>query len=235
MLSCSPATPPGTRTQEAPGAAAGRGVTHQAKEELIDYRVVPSESQQHWQEFLTDLEARGLRREPGETETLRLLVTDGDLGLEAARLMVYPKVPHQLCVFHKLQAIAEHLQERTHREAIMDEAAGIYDELRTVPQARRRLQRWRGRWLSLEPEAVSCFSADFERTLVYLSLPEVRRRRVKTTNPLERFIKELNRKIRQVGVFPSDRSWDRMTYLTWHYLQSGGYPNSSQHHFAQNS
>ena len=62
--------------------------------------------------------------------------------------------------------------------------------------------------------------------MVYLSLPEVRRRRVKTTNPLERFIKELNRKIKEVGVFPpstllrvvslsnhSDRSWDRMTYL----------------------
>ena len=211
------------------------GVTHQGKEELIDYRVAPSESQQHWQAFLTDLEARGLRREPGETETLSLLVTDGDMGLEAARLMVYPQVPHQLCVFHKLQAIAEHLEDRSHRRAIMGEAAGIYRELRTVPQALRRLGRWRRRWLALEPEAVHCFSADFDRTLVYLSLPQAQQPRVKTTNPLERFIKELNRKITEVGVFPSDRSWDRITYLSWHYLESGGYPNSSHHHFTHNS
>ena len=104
-----------------------------------------------------------------------------------------------------------------------------------MPQALKRLECWRRQWLALEPQAVRCFSADFDRTLVYLSLPQAQRPRVKTTNPLERFIKELNRKITEVGVFPSDRSWDRMTYLTWHYLESGGYPNSSQHHFTHNS
>ena len=211
------------------------GVTHEAKEELIDYRVVPSESEEHWQEFLTDLEARGLRREPGEKETLKLMVSDGDGGLEAARLTVYPGVPYQPCVFHRLQAIAGHLEDRSHRRALMGEAGDIYRDLRTVPQAWARLQRWRRRWLSLEPEAVRCFCGDFEATLVYLSLPEVERPRVKTSNPMERFIKELNRKIKEVGVFPSDRSWDRLTYLTWHYLESGGYPNSSQHHFTHNS
>lgn len=211
------------------------GITHEGKEELIDYRVVPSESEEHWQAFLTDLEARGLRREPGETETLRLLVSDGDGGLEAARLTVYPGVPYQPCVFHKLQAIAGHLKDRSHRWALMGEAADIYRDLRTVPQARRRLQRWRRRWLSLEEEAVRCFCADFEATLVYLSLPEGEQRRVKTSNPIERFIKELNRKIKEVGVFPNDRSWERMTYLTWKYLESGGYPNSSQLHFTHNS
>ena len=211
------------------------GVTHQGEEELIDYRVVPSESQEHWQAFLSDLEARGLRREAAEKETLELLVTDDDGGLEAARLTVYPGVAHQPCLFHKLQAIADHLTGRSHRGAIMGEAASLYRELRTVPQALRRLERWRRRWLPLEPEAVRCFCADFEATLVYLSLPQAEWSRVRTTNPLERFIKELNRKISQVGVFPSDRSWDRMTYLTWHYLQSGGYPNSSQYHFTRNS
>jgi len=211
------------------------GVTHQGKEELIDYRVVPSESQEHWQAFLSDLEARGLRREPGEEETLQLLVTDDDSGLQAARLTVYAGVPHQPCLFHKLQAIADHLEDRSHRGAIMAEAAALYRELRTVPQGLRRLEGWRRRWLALEPEAVRCFATDFEGTLVYLSLPQAEWPRVRTTNPLERFIKELNRKISQVGVFPSDRSWDRMTYLTWHYLQSGGYPHSSSPHFTHNS
>jgi transposase-like protein len=211
------------------------GVTHQGEEELIDYRVVPSESQEHWQAFLSDLETRGLRREAAEKQTLELLVTDDDGGLEAARLTVFPGVPHQPCLFHKLQAIAGHLTGRSHRQAIMGEAAAIYRELRTVPQALARLERWRRRWLPLEPEAVRCFAADFEGTLVYLALPQSEWSRVRTTNPLERLIKELNRKISQVGVFPSDRSWDRMTYLTWHYLQSGGYPNSSQYHFTHNS
>jgi len=82
------------------------GETHEGKEELIDYRVAPSEAQEHWEAFLTDLEARGLRREAKQKETLELMVSDGDGGLEAARVTVYPGVSHQLCAFHVLQNIA---------------------------------------------------------------------------------------------------------------------------------
>jgi transposase-like protein len=211
------------------------GETHEGEEELIDYRSAPSEDQDCWEAFLTELEARGLKREPDEEKTLECVVSDGDGGLEAALLTVYPGVPHQLCVFHLLQGIARHLQERANRGAIMREAAAIYRGLESVPQARARLAWWRRRWLAKEPEAVRCFCAEFERTLVHLSQPPELWSRIRTNNPAERLIKELNRKIRQVGVFPNDESLDRMVYLVWHYLQSGGYPNSSKSLFTHYS
>jgi len=211
------------------------GETHEGEEELIGYRIAPSEDQACWEAFLTDLEARGLKRDPEEEKTLECVVSDGDGGLEAALLTVYPGVPHQLCVFHLLQGIARHLHERANRGAIMGEAAAIYRGLQSVPQARARLARWRREWLAEEPEAVRCFCAEFERTLVYLAQPPERWSRIRTNNPAERLIKELNRKIRQVGVFPNDESLDRMVYLVWHYLKSGGYPNSSKYPFTHYS
>ena len=38
------------------------------------------------------------------------------------------------------------------------------------------------------------------------------RTRVKTTNPIERFIRELDGKFERVGIFPSAASWERATY-----------------------
>ena len=55
--------------------------------------------------------------------------------------MVYPTVPNQRCVFHKVQNIAEHLRDRSHRQAILDQAGAIYHELHSRRQAALRLQR----------------------------------------------------------------------------------------------
>ena len=201
----------------------GWGVRHDGREELIDFRVADSESERNWTRFLTDLEARGLRRENPWGQRLQMIVTDGDAGLRAALWMVYPRVPKQRCIFHKVQDITAHLRQRRNRRAILASAGAIYDDLQTPYQARYRLQRWRQRWKEQEPEAVENFAYEFEDTLLYLNAPPRWRRRLRTTNPIERFIRELNRKYAKVGVFPSARSWERATFLVWEALKSSGY------------
>ena len=82
------------------------------------------------------------------------------------------------------------------------------------------------RWAQNEPDAVRCFLYEFERTLTYLNArPSYGgwRSRLKTTDPLERFIRELNRKFHLVGVFPSSKSWERATYLLWLDIKTQGY------------
>jgi len=82
-----------------------------------------------------------------------------------------------------------------------------------APQARARQRRWAGKWRDIEPEVVENFSADFELTLRYVTAPPPFRRRVKTNNPVERFIRELNRKFRQMGTFANPQSRERAAYL----------------------
>lgn len=208
------------------------GMRWDGREELVDFRVAPGETEEAWTAFLTDLEARGLRPRDPLGRLLEMIVTDGDGALEAAKLTVYPTVPHQRCAFHKVQNIAEHLEDRTHRSAILREAALVYGDLRSIPEGLKRLDEWSARWKELEPAAVKNFQTDFEWTLRYLTVDREWRSRVKTTNPLERFIRELDRKIDQVGVFPSDRSWERTTYLCWRDLKTGGYaPTKTKLHF----
>lgn len=199
------------------------GVRHDGTEELVGFRAAESESEEAWTDFLTDLWERGLRRRNRWGQTLDMIVTDGDIGLRGALFTVYPTVPKQRCVFHKVQNIADHLQERSLRGAILSEAAAIYEGLRTPYQARYRLGQWAERWREAEPQAVSRFSYEFEDTLTYLNAPPEDRRRLKTTNPIERLIRELNKKIRKVGIFPSAQSLERAAYLVWRKLQRQGY------------
>ncbi len=199
------------------------GVRHRGGEELIDFRVTGGENEKNWTAFMTDLERRGLKTENPWAQRLEMIVSDGDSGLLSALYMVYPNVPKQRCVFHKVQDIAAHLQDRSHREAILSEAGRIHKGARTKQEALARLERWAQRWRQEEPEAVRCFLYDFERTLTYLNAPCECRRRLRTTSPIERFIRELNRKFKGVGSFPSNASWERATYLVWRNLKTNGY------------
>lgn len=199
------------------------GVRHDGSEELVDFRVAPGESEQAWADFLTDLWERGLRRRDRWERPLEMITTDGNLGLRGALLMVYPTVPRQRCVFHKVQSLADHLTERSNREAVLESAAAIYRDLENAHQGRQRLRQWVERWQEAEPQAVQRFCYEFEDTLTYLQARPKHRRRLKTTNPIERLIRELNRKMSKVGIFPSARSLGRATYLVWRKLQRQGY------------
>lgn len=199
------------------------GIRYDQREELIDFRAVDGETQNNWTSFMTDLEARGLKEQNPWGQRLEMIVSDGDQGLLGSLYMVYPTVPKQRCIFHKIQGITDHLCDRENRKAILASASRIYENLRTRHQAYYRLGKWVERWKANEPEAVQKFLYDFEFTLTYLNAPEQWRSRLKTTNPLERFIRELNKKFKKVGIFPSSRSWERAAFVVWHKLKTGGY------------
>lgn len=199
------------------------GIRHDGGEELIDFRVVEREDERCWTGFLTDLERRGVKARNRWDQALEMIVTDGDSGLLSALYMVYPNTPKHRCVFHKVQDIAAHLRDRTHRERILTEASAIYQDLQTPARAHRRMKRWAERWRELEPDAVRTFSYDFELTLTYLNAPAQWRSRLKTSNPIERFIRELDRKFERVGIFPSPTSWERCTWSVWTHLKTDGY------------
>jgi putative transposase len=198
------------------------GIRHDGSEELIDFRVAPGESEASWSNFLLSLKDRGLVEETRFGERLERIISDGDGGIEAALAMVYPETPQQVCVFHKIKNLLPDLTDRSCRGAIQGEAGAIFEATHRA-EALARLERWKGRWQAREPAAVGHFLRDLDRMLLfYESEPELRRR-LKTSNPIERFIRELERKFERVGVFPSPGSWERLTYLVYRQLAHRGY------------
>ena len=198
------------RLKELPQAATrlvlvAYGITTDGRRDLIDYRVVQSESASEWERFLESLYDRGLRG-----LNLKMLTTDGGSGLKAALPLIYPEIPKQLCWAHKLRNVANYLPKSQQTECVR-EARPIY-LANTRREARKAWNDWEARWAGAAPEAVACLGRDLEWLLTFLNCPQEHRRLVRTTNYIERLIRELRRRTRPMGAFADRPSCDRLFY-----------------------
>lgn len=60
------------------------------------------------------------------------------------------------------------------------------------------------------PEAIECLDAGLEDSLQFYEFPEVDKRKVSSTNVVERIIREVRRRSRVIGVFPNQESYGRL-------------------------
>jgi len=213
----------------------GWGIRHDGREELIDFRVAPDESEASWDGFLRGVRERGMTEENRWGERLERFITDGDQGIASALALNYPTTPHQVCVFHKVKNLLGDLRDKSLKGAIQGEAGAVF-EAATRAEATARLEHWKKCWTRTEPLAVAHFMRDVDKMLLFYESPPLLRRRLKTSNPIERFIRELDRKFERVGVFPSARSWERTTYLVYRQLLQRGYaPTRPLHNLTRTS
>lgn len=189
------------------------GITSRGRKELIDFRQAPTEGERHWTAFLQDLHSRGLCG-----KALRLVTTDGAPGLIAALDFIYPQVPRQRCWAHKLRNVGQHLR-KANRDACLKQAGGIYSAL-TSQEAVRRYRTWCADWRDKEPKAVACLQADIEHLLACFTVPPKDRKKVRTTNAIERAFREVRRRTRPMSCFNNPPSIDRIIFAVFARLNS---------------
>jgi len=181
------------------------GITIFGTRELIDFRQAPSESEAQWEAFLNNLYQRGL-----EGNNLRLVTTDGCKGLHNALDMVYPYTPRQRCWKHKLKNVSNYLPKR-YEEECLRKAKKIY-LASTKREAVAIYKEWEKEWIELVPKAVNCLRKDMDEMLTFLDLPLEHRKKIRTTNVIERAFREVRRRIRTMSCFTNASSCDRIIY-----------------------
>jgi transposase-like protein len=155
---------------------------------------------------LADLKERGLR-----CQSTLAIVHDGCPGLIKALTALYPRTKKQWCVFHKLANIGPNLIDKRHRSQIAKDAAFIY-QADSEKELRDRPAFFKAKWYPQEPKAVNNFIRNFEQTLTYREYPEPLKTLIKTNNPLERYLEELQRRIKPFRKFANAGSVDRICY-----------------------
>lgn len=181
--------------------------TNQAQ--VVEWMLAESEETEAWEEFLTRLEAAGIRHENG----LRLIIHDGGSGLCGALPMVDFGVPSQRCLFHKLRNIAQaiHLpkglsrtERSAKRKAILQRFQAIWQAKRYSTALRRYLQVVRDFRLA-QPDAVASLRRDFRATLTFYALIDIYPpHHLRTTSRLERFNRTLRTRVRPANALHSD-------------------------------
>lgn len=180
---------------------------------LLAFRLGTAESQAQWEAFLSNLRERGLLG-----KHLQLIVTDGCKGLHRALEIVYPYVPRQYCWVHKLRNVANHLK-RSQQDCLV-EAKAIYNA-ETRSAAVQTYWTWARRWREEAPEAVACLERDLENLLSFFACPEQHRRKVRTTNAIERSFREVRRRTRPMTCFNNNASCERIIYAVFSHLNQG--------------
>ena len=154
--------------------------------------------------LLSDLRRRGL-------ENVRLFVSDESGAIRSALNWVYPEVPWQHCVFHRLAQLRKDIGATRYRDRMLAEAACIFRcPSRAVALDTAGL--WRQRWHQTDPVAVAHFLEGLSNSVSFYDLPITWWKRVRTNNPLERFIRTLRSRLRPMGCFHDEPAIERAVF-----------------------
>jgi putative transposase len=182
------------------------GMKADGSTELLDFQVATSEKTIFCQSLLESLYQRGLTG-----KNLRLIVIDGAEGFAEAAAWIYGRVPQQVCTVHRLRNMNEHLKGSPNRRAVLREVKAVFSassKAQALFLARRFIQHWK----DIEPRAVRCFARNLDGSLTFYDQPQKLWSRLKSTNLLERRLREFRRRIRLVDSFPDIPTAERWLY-----------------------
>jgi len=184
------------------------GVNDAGQREILTWRLADVESEDTWTEVLRELKQRGV----GEVQWL---ISDGHAGIRAAMRTQFTGAAWQRCWTHFMRNVLGKVGHRD-KDALAKElkAARTFDDIKTCLMEAERVAE---RWEKESPRAAQQIRDQFEQTLAVHDLPSEHRRRVYTTNMMERLMREIKRRTRVVGIFPNASSCDRL--IGAHFLE----------------
>ena len=183
------------------GVLVGIGVNTDGYREVLGLMLGDSESEVSWSEFFGWLKSRGLRG-------VDLIVSDDHGGLVRAIRRHFQGVTWQRCQTHFMRNILD-----VTPKALQDEMHSRIRAILDAPDlntARLLLNQVLEAYETKAPKAMAILEAGFEDATAVMLLPEKYRKRLRTTNALERLNEEIRRRERVIRIFPSRESAIRL-------------------------
>lgn len=179
------------------GVLVAHAILADGRRELLGMALGPKESTEAWKAVLDGLKARGLGAPA-------LVISDGAPGLIAAIRAAWPQVPRQRCIAHKTWNVLARVPRRLQAEVERDLKPVFYAPC--LDEAKAAAAAFLAKWGERLPTACENFARDLEDCLTFYRFPEAHWKRIRTSNVLERTFKEVRRRTRVVGRFPTERS-----------------------------
>ena len=178
------------------------GVDSAGHRSVLGVSVSLSEAEVHWREFFKSLLARGLYG-------IELIVSDAHAGLAEARKACFAGVPWQRCQFHLMRNALAHVPREEMKREVLDDLRSVCDSS-DEHTARDALARVVRKYEKSAPKLAAWMEGNVPETLTVLRLPPSHRKRLRTTNMLERLHRELKRRTRVATLFPNEASLLRL-------------------------
>jgi putative transposase len=177
------------------------GINLEGKREILAIEPMYEESEASYTALFDNLKARGL-------QTVWLAVSDAHQGLVKAVQKSFLGCSWQRCKVHFMRNILAHVPAKE-KESFAARLKQIWqqpDSKSARSYADHLIQEYADRL----PKAVETLENGLEDSLQYYEFPEIDSRKISSTNVLERLNKEIRRRSRVVGIFPSMESYIRL-------------------------
>ena len=178
------------------------GVDSAGRRSILGVSVALSEAEVHWRDFFKSLLERGLHG-------VKLITSDAHAGLKEARQACFHGVPWQRCQFHLAHNALEHVPKPELKRDVMDELRATLDAA-DLAAAQEQLQRMVRKYEKQAPKLAAWLEANVPQSLSVFALPAAHRKRLRTSNLLERLNREIKRRTRVATLFPNEGSLLRL-------------------------
>lgn len=177
------------------------GITADGAREVLGVDVGDSEDEVFWRGFLRSLKSRGLGG-------VQLVISDQHAGLVAALRRSFQGAAHQRCRVHFARNLLA-LVPRSHQDMV----AAVFRTIFAQPDPTTVASTWdqvRDQLGARFPKITALMDDAKTEVLAFSTFPRAHWTKVWSTNPLERLNKEVKRRARVVGIFPTEASVIRL-------------------------
>lgn len=169
---------------------------------LLGVSVSLSEAEIHWRTFLEGLVKRGMHG-------VEMIISDSHSGLRSARRAVFPSIPWQRCQFHLQQNAQSYVPKRSMKKEVADKIRYIFNA-ENKPRAMEMLKEAAAHYEKSAPDLSIWMEENIAEGLTVFDFPEHHRKKIRTTNSLERINREIKRRTRVATLFPNEASCERL-------------------------
>jgi transposase-like protein len=178
------------------------GVRVDGKRTVLGVSVSLSEAEVHWREFLESLQQRGMYG-------VRMVTSDDHKGLREALKSRLTGVRWQRCQCHIQRNAASYVPRISMRQEVADGLKDVFNAPDLI-EAKRRLSAMVEKYRDKASRLSEWLEENVPEGLSVFELPARHRKRLRTTNCVERINQEIKRRTAVARLFPNEASLLRL-------------------------
>jgi len=176
------------------GVLVAIGVNEHGYREVIGFDIDDSESEDSWGAFFEGLKNRGL-------ENVDIIVSDNHKGLVKSIRKHFINASWQRCQTHFSRNVLDKTPKKYQSE--LHECLQELYNAKDMKQAREMLSKILEDYRDKAPNAANLLEEGFDDITAVLALPMKYRKKLRTTNGIERMNEEIRRRERVIRIFPN--------------------------------